>query len=219
MNTRDFKHRIYSELAIISKALSNPHRMEIIELLAQGPGSVEHIAENTETSIANASQHLQTLKAARLVKTEKKGKYSYYSLADIKVYNVWNAMRDLGMSQNAEVEKLIHNFRKSRHNLESVTMDQLLERVQGGKALVLDVRPQSEYNEGHISTALSIPHDELLQHLSSLPKNKEIVAYCRGPLCALADDAIKVLNEHGYRAIRLEVGYPEWSAKGFPVEN
>ncbi|MEX0685472.1 MAG: metalloregulator ArsR/SmtB family transcription factor [Balneolales bacterium] len=219
MNIRDFKDKIYSELAIVSKAIANPLRMEIIELLAQGPASVEYIADNTETSIANASQHLQTLKSARLVKTEKKGKYSYYSLADIKVYDVWNAMRDLGISQNAEVEKLIQDFRKSRHNLESVTMDQLLERVQGGKALVLDVRPQAEYNDGHISSALSIPYDELLEQLSSLPKNKEIVAYCRGPLCALADDAIKLLNDYGYRAIRLEVGYPEWSAKGFPIEN
>lgn len=219
MNVRDFKNKIYSELASIAKALANPHRLEIIELLAQGPSPVENIAENTGISIANASQHLQTLKSARLVKAEKKGKYSYYSLSNTGVYELWKSMRDLGFAQNAQIGKMLHDFRKSRHNLESVSSDELLERIEQGNAIILDVRPREEYEAGHIVSALSIPQNELLEKLKSLPKNKAIIAYCRGPLCAMADDAIKLLHEHGYRAARFEAGYPEWKNSGLPIEN
>lgn len=218
MNARDFKNEIYNELASVTKALANPHRLKIIELLAQGPCAVEYIANHTCLSIANASQHLQTLKSARLVKSEKRGKYSYYSLAGQKVFDVWAAMRELGFSQNAEIMKLMEEFRESRHNVESVTGSQLLERIQLGKALLLDVRPREEYESGHIASALSIPHDVLIQRLKELPKDKEIVAYCRGPLCAMADDAVELLNNKGFRAFRLETGFPEWKAKGLPIE-
>lgn len=219
MNVRDFKNRIYSELASIAKALANPHRLEIIELLAQGPSPVEYIAENTGISIANASQHLQTLKAARLVRAEKKGKYSFYSLSNPGVFELWQSMRDLGFAQNAHIEKMLQDFRKSRHNMESVSSDELLERIEQGEVIVLDVRPTEEYEAGHIASALSIPQNELIEKLKSLPKNKEIIAYCRGPLCAMADDAIKLLQENGYRAARFEAGYPEWKIQGLPVEN
>lgn len=218
LHVRVFKNKIYNELASITKALANSHRLEVIELLAQGPCSVEYIVDNTSLSVANASQHLQTLKSARLVTAEKKGKYSYYSLANQKVFEVWGAMRELGFSQNAEIEKLMKEFRKSRHNLESVTSSQLLERIQQGKALILDVRPHEEYESGHIASALSIPQDELIQKLKELPKDKEIVAYCRGPLCAMADDAVELLINHGFKAVRLETGFPEWKVKGLPVE-
>ncbi|MCC5940893.1 MAG: ArsR family transcriptional regulator [Balneolaceae bacterium] len=218
MNVRDFKNKIYAELAGITKALANPHRLEIIELLAQGPCPVEYIVDNTSLTVANASQHLQTLKSARLVTSKRRGKYSYYSLASIKVFEVWNAMRDLGFSQNAEIEKLLKEFRESHHNLESVTCSQLLERIQQGKSLLLDVRPRKEYKSGHIASALSIPQDELIEKLKELPRNKEIVAYCRGPLCAMADNAVEMLINHGYKAVRLESGFPEWKSKGLPVE-
>lgn len=218
MNVRDFKNKIFNELASITKALANPHRLEIIELLAQGPCSVEYIVKNTSLSIANASQHLQTLKSARLVRAKKRGKYSYYSLANPKVFEVWDAIRELGFSQNAEIEKLMKEFQKSRHNLESVTSSQLLKRIQQGKALLLDVRPRKEYESGHIASAMSIPQDELIQKLKELPKDKEIVAYCRGPLCAMAYDAVEMLNNHGFKAIRLETGFPEWKVNGLPVE-
>lgn len=218
MNVRDFKNKIYSELASISKAMANPHRLEIIELLAQSPCSVEYIADNTDMSIANASQHLQTLKTARLVKAEKRGKYNFYSLTDQNVYELWNTMRELGFSQNAEIGKLISGFRESRDTLESVTSTQLLERIQQEKALLLDVRPRNEYEAGHISTALSVPTDELILRLKEFPKNKEIIAYCRGPLCAMADDAVELLRKYGYKAIRLDSGYPEWKLKDLPVE-
>jgi rhodanese-related sulfurtransferase/predicted transcriptional regulator len=217
MNIRDFKNRIYNELASIAKALANPHRLEIIELLAQGPSPVETIAKNTDLSIANASQHLQTLKSARLVRSEKKGKYSYYSLSGSGVFELWKSMRDLGFAQNAQIEKLLQDFRKSRHTLESVHMDELLERIKQGKALVLDVRPRGEYEAGHIVSALSIPQNELAEKLKSLPKNKEIIAYCRGPLCAMADDAVSLLRKHGFRATRFDAGYPEWKNEGLPV--
>jgi rhodanese-related sulfurtransferase/predicted transcriptional regulator len=219
MNVRNFKNRVYNELASIVKALANPHRLEIIELLAQGPSPVETIARNTGLSIANASQHLQTLKSARLVEVEKRGRYSFYTLQNSGVFELWKSLRDLGFAQNAQIEKLLQDFRKSRHNLESVNSEELLERIEQGEALVLDVRPREEYEAGHIVSALSIPQNELVDKLKSLPKNKEIVAYCRGPLCAMADDAIKLLNEHGYRATRLEAGYPEWRSKGLPVIN
>lgn len=218
MNVRDFKNSIYSELASIAKAMANPHRLEIIELLAQGPSPVEYIADNTGISIANASQHLQTLKSARLVRAEKKGKYNFYSLSNPGVFELWQSMRDLGFAQNAQIEKMLQDFRKSRHNMESVSSDELLERIEQGEALVLDVRPSDEYEAGHIASALSIPQKELIEKLKSLPKNKEIIAYCRGPLCAMADDAIKLLQENGYRAYRFEAGYPEWKNKGLPVE-
>ncbi len=218
MIVREFKNKIYNELASITKALANPNRLEIIELLAQGPCSVEYIADHTNLKIANASQHLQTLKSARLVKMEKKGKYNFYSLVDINVFEVWRSLRELGLSQNAEIDKLINEFQESRHNLETVTSSQLLERIQQGKALLLDVRPREEYKSGHIASALSIPQEELIQKLKDLPKDKEIVAYCRGPLCAMAYDAVELLNNHGFKAFRLETGFPEWKVKGLPVE-
>jgi rhodanese-related sulfurtransferase/DNA-binding transcriptional ArsR family regulator len=218
MNVRVFKNKIYSELAAIARALANPHRLEILELLAQGPSPVEYIARNTALTIANASQHLQTLKSARLVTMEKRGKYSFYSLQNSGVFELWKSMRDLGFAQNAQIEKLLQDFRMSRHNLDPVNSEELLERIEQGKVLVLDVRPREEYEAGHIASALSVPQNELADKLKSLPKNKEVIAYCRGPLCAMADDAIKMLLEHGYRAARLDTGYPEWQSRGFPVE-
>ena len=218
MKARDFKNRIYTELSAIAKALANPHRLEIIDLLAQGPSPVEYIAKNTGMTIANASQHLQTLKSARLVRAERRGKYSYYSLQSTDVFKLWKTMRELGFAQNAQIGKLLRDFRKSRHNLESVDSDKLLDRIEKGEALLLDVRPREEYEAGHIASAVSIPKNELLERLKSLPKNKEIIAYCRGPLCAMADDAIKILHEHGYSAGRLEVGYPEWDTERKPVD-
>ena len=218
MEVREFKNHIYNELASISKAMGNAHRLEIIELLAQGAASVEYIAENTEMNVANASQHLQTLKQARLVKTQKKGKYNYYSLSSPKVFELWKAMRELGFSQNAEIERLVKDMQESRQSLEFVSSDELFERIQKGQALAIDVRPYEEYEEGHISGAISIPKEELLEKIQQLPRDKEIVAYCRGPLCAMADEAVEMLREQGYKAKRLEEGYPEWQTKGLPSE-
>lgn len=218
MNVREFKNTIYAELAKVTKALGNPHRLEIIELLAQGASSVENIANHTGLSVANASQHLQVLKKARLAKTVKKGKYSYYSLANPKVYEVWKSLRELGFSQNAEIERLIRDFRTDRQSLETVTSTDLLQRIKKNEVVVLDVRPAEEYEEGHIANAISIPSEQLLDRIDDLPKDKQIIAYCRGPLCAMADNAVELLRQHGFESKRLDEGFPDWMLQNLPVE-
>ncbi len=218
METREFKDKIYSELARVSKALSNPHRLEIIDFIAQGPASVEKIAKQTNLTVANASQHLQVLKQAKLTDISKKGNYVYYQLSNNLVYEVWKGLLALGASQIAEVEKLIHDFRHSRQALESVTCLELLDKAKINDILILDVRPHEEYEAGHISNALSIPYEQLVQKLKDLPKDKEIIAYCRGPLCVMADEAVDLLKKQGYNARRLNEGFPEWKVLGLPVE-
>lgn len=210
MNAREFKDNIYSEIATVSKALANPHRLEIVELLAQGPSSVEYVADQTNLSVASASHHLQSLKKARLATTKKEGKYRFYSLSNQHVFEVWRSMRELAFSQNAEINKLIRDFQSAHNNLEPITIQELKKRLKDGDALLIDVRPGQEYEAGHITSSLSIPKDELNRRLKDLPKDKEIIAYCRGPLCTMADEAVEVLRKQGYRATKLEVGYPEW---------
>jgi rhodanese-related sulfurtransferase/biotin operon repressor len=218
MNKREFKDRVYGELAKVTKAIGNPHRMEIIDLLAQGPFSVEKIAEQTDMSMANASQHLQVLKGARLVEVSRKGNFIYYHLASEKVFQAWRALRDLGLIQNAEAEKLIRDFYNSRHQLEPVRMEELRQKINNQEVVILDVRPEEEYERGHIHRAISIPIEELTERMKELSDATEIVAYCRGPLCVYADEAVALLREKGYKAKRLEEGFPDWWAMGFPVE-
>lgn len=218
MNLRSFKNQVYAELAEMTRALANPHRLEMLELLAQGAASVESIAKETGLSIANASQHLQTLKKARLATSRNDGKYRYYELSSDHVFRAWMELRQLGFSQNAQIDKLIQDFRTDPGALECVTTDDLLLRLRKRQAILLDVRPRQEYEQGHIASARSIPVRELMDQLDALPRDREIVAYCRGPLCAMADDAVRLLQERGYRAGRLETGYPEWQAMGLPVE-
>ena len=218
MNKRAFKDKVYSELGRVAKALANAHRMEIVDLLAQGPFSVEQIAQQTDMSIANTSQHLQVLKSARLVEVSRKGNFIFYHLAGEKVFDAWSALRELGMMQNAEVERLMHDFRNSKHQLEQVTMEELLRKIGAEVVVILDVRPEEEFYRGHIHRALSMPVDHLLERLNELPKDKEIIAYCRGPLCVFADEAVALLHGKGFKAKRLEAGFPDWQAKGLPVE-
>lgn len=202
----------------MTQALANPHRLEMLELLAQGSASVESVATETGLSIANTSHHLQTLKKARLVISRKDGKYRFYALAGSQVFRAWMELRQLGFSQNAHIVKLIRDFRTEPSSLECVTTGELMERLHKRQAILLDVRPRQEYEQGHIAYARSIPTGELMDKLDELPRDREIVAYCRGPLCAMADDAVRMLQERGYRAGRLETGYPEWEAMGLPVE-
>lgn len=218
MKAWEFKIKIYDELAQIAKAMANPNRLRIIELLAQAPSPVEYIAKQTGLSVANASQHLQTLKGAHIVTIEKRGKYNFYRLANQKVFNTWSALRELGFSQNAEISRLVNNYRSQKQSLETITSEELKQRVKEGKTLIIDVRPSPEYEAGHIAESISIPNDELKQNIDKLSKDKEIVVYCRGPLCARADDAIEVLHKNGFTAKRLVDGYPEWEALGYPVE-
>ncbi|MBO9584789.1 MAG: ArsR family transcriptional regulator [Flavobacterium sp.] len=216
-NKRDFKNAIYGQLAKITKALANPHRMEVIDLLAQGAFSVEEIAQNTDMSVANASQHLQVLKAAGLVDIKKEGNFIFYSLSDEKVFDAWRNLRDLGVKHNGEVLATIDEFRKNHHAMEPVTMDELFQKISNGGVLLLDVRSTKEFMRGHIDQALSIPFDELSLRMGELSKEMEIIAYCRGPFCVYADQAVELLLKEGFRANRMAEGYPDWKSENLPV--
>ncbi|HEY0652776.1 MAG TPA: metalloregulator ArsR/SmtB family transcription factor [Chryseosolibacter sp.] len=218
MNKREFKDKVYTELATISKALANPHRLEIIELLAQGDYSVEQIAAQTNLSVANASQHLQVMKAAYLVEVTRQGNFIHYRLANENVFKAWKALRDLGVERIASVEKLVRDFRKSKFALDSVSTNELLRKIESGKITILDVRPENEYKLGHIANAVSIPFEELSERLKELPKRSEIIAYCRGPFCVYADEAVALLTSAGYKAQRLAEGFPDWRAQDLPIQ-
>lgn len=218
MDKREFKDKIYGELAQITKAMANPHRLEIIELLAQGEYSVEQISIQTSLSIANASQHLQVLKTAQLVDVTRQGNFILYRLANANVFKTWKALRDLGLERIASVEKIIKDFRHSKFKLESVSIEGLVAKMKSEKITILDVRPEAEYKKGHIEKAISIPVSELRSRLKELPKKNQIVAYCRGPFCVYADEAVALLTKAGYKAIRLEEGFPDWRLQDLPVE-
>ena len=215
---RHFKDQLYEQFARIGKALSNPHRLELVELLAQGERTVEELAAEANLPIANASQHLQVLRAAQLVDVRRDGLYAYYRLSDERVFRVWQALRDLGEQQLAEVNRLVESFLQDRSPLQSISAAELIERIEAGDVLVLDVRPEPEYRSGHIPEARSIPVDELETRLGELPRKKEIIAYCRGPYCVFADEAVALLQRHGYRARRLVEGLPDWQVLNLPVE-
>ncbi len=218
MNNREFKDKVYNELARITRALANPHRLEIVELLAQGESSVEQIALQTSLSIANASQHLQVLKTARLVDITRQGNFIHYRLANSNVFKAWKALRELGVERIATIEKLVKDFRQSKFRLESVTINDLFRKIESGKVAILDVRPEAEFNKGHIAGAISIPIDQLAARLKELPKRNGIIAYCRGPFCVFADEAVSILTKAGYKVTRLKEGFPDWQLEGLPVE-
>lgn len=218
MNKREFKNKVYGELARITKSMANAHRLEIIELLAQGEFSVEQIAGQTNLSIASASQHLQVLKVAQLVEINRQGNFIYYRLASNNVFKAWKALRDLGFERIATIEKLVRHFRKSKYDFETVTNDDLLRKLESGNVTILDVRSESEYKTRHIANALSIPIDQLSKRLKELPMGTEIVVYCRGPFCVFADDAVALLSKAGYKVTRLKEGFPEWQLQELPVE-
>jgi rhodanese-related sulfurtransferase/DNA-binding MarR family transcriptional regulator len=216
---RQFKDELYEQFARIGKALSNPHRLELVELLAQGERTVEDLAAEANLPIANASQHLQVLRASQLVDVRRDGLYAYYRLSDERVFRVWQALRDLGELQLAEVSRLVQSFLQDRSPLQSITTSELLERIEAGDVVILDVRPDLEFQSGHIPEARSIPIDELETRLGELPPDQEIIAYCRGPYCVFADEAVTLLQNHGYRARRLIDGLPDWQALDLPVES
>lgn len=219
MNKREFKDKVYDELAKITKALGNPHRLEIIELLAQGDYSVEQISIQTDLSLANTSQHLQVLKAAQLVDIARNGNFVYYRLANANVFKAWKALRELGVERIASIDKLVKDFRQSKFKLESITINELIEKIESGKVTILDVRPETEYRKGHIPNAISIPINELSDRLKLLPKRSEIIVYCRGPFCVFADEAVAILTKAGYKAKRLEEGFPDWATMGLTIES
>jgi rhodanese-related sulfurtransferase/DNA-binding transcriptional ArsR family regulator len=218
MASRAFKDRLYGEFAAIGRALANPHRLELLDLLGQGERSVEALAQEAHLTLANASAHLQVLRRARLVDAEKRGLYVVYRLTNPGVYELWRTLRDVGASQVAEVDRLVETYLTDREALAAMSKEDLIQQLAEGAIVVLDVRPTLEYDQGHIVGSRSIPIDELERRLTELPRGQEIVAYCRGPYCVYADEAVSLLVERGFRARRLTEGLPEWRAAGYPVE-
>lgn len=215
---RRFKDALYEQFARIGKAISAPKRLELLDLLSQGPRTVEALAEQASLSIANASQHLQVLRAARLVEAEKKGLYVEYRLANDEVARFYVTTRALAESRFAEIERVTHEYFEQRGAMEPVAGDELLRRVKSGDVTVLDVRPPEEYRAGHLSGAISIPVDELQSRLKELPKNRDVVAYCRGPYCVMAIEAVQLLRKKGFRAHRLEQGVVDLRLRGLRIE-
>lgn len=216
--TRRFKDAIYEQVSRIGKAVSAPKRLELLDLLCQGPRTVERLAEQVGMSVANASQHLQILRAARLVEADKQGLYVEYRLSDDEVGQFFHDLRRVAESRLAEIERVTRGYLERRGALEAVDRDELLRRVRNSEVTLLDVRPSEEYHAGHIPGALSVPLPELKQRLTKLPKGREIVAYCRGPYCVMALDAVDLLRKNGFRARRMEQGVIEWRALGWRVE-
>jgi rhodanese-related sulfurtransferase len=216
---REFKDRLFEQFARVGKALASPKRLEIVDLLAQGERTVEEIARETAMSVASASQHLQALKGARMVEVRREGLYAHYRLADESVFRTWQAVRTLGESRLAEVDRVVETYLMDRDTLEAVGATTLMERLSDGSVVVLDVRPEEEYRAGHIPGSLSVPVEALEAALQTLPNDKEIVAYCRGPYCVFSDEAVALLRSRGYQARRMAEGLPDWRAAGLPVEN
>jgi rhodanese-related sulfurtransferase len=218
MDKRAYKDQVYGGLADLTKALANAHRLEIVDLLAQGEFTVEDIARETSLSLANASQHLQVLKGVQLVCATRDGYYLRYRLANPEVYHAWRMLRSYGLERQAGIAQVVQDFRTQRQVLQTVTIDDLLGKLEAEGVLLLDVRSPDEYRQGHLPHAVSMPFAELLGRLEELPRTGTIVAYCRGPFCVFADEVVQLLTERGYAAVRLEEGFPDWKYRGLPYE-
>ncbi len=214
---RDFKDRIYEQFARIGKALASPRRLEILDLLAQREWSVEELARATENSVASTSHHLQKLKGARLVTARREGSYVHYGLARPEVAELWRAVRQVGELRLAEIEQVVEEYLDRRDELEPVDLEELRERMETSDLVLLDVRPEDEYRAGHLEGARSVPVTEMEEYLDELPRDREVVAYCRGPYCVFSDEVVSELEERGFRARRLDAGFPDLRSAGFPV--
>jgi rhodanese-related sulfurtransferase len=212
------KARIYDQIARIGKAAASPARLELLDLLAQSPRTVEALAAETGQSVANTSHHLQVLRRAGLVAAEKAGVFVTYRLADAQVGAFVLQLRALAESRLAEIERVSREYRHRRGAMEAVGTEELLKRVRAGEVTIIDVRPELEYAAGRIPGAISIPLADLRKRLREIPKSREVVAYCRGPYCVMALDAVDVLRARGYRAHVMDVGVAEWRARGWRVE-
>jgi rhodanese-related sulfurtransferase/DNA-binding transcriptional ArsR family regulator len=218
MGSRAAKQALFDEFARVGKVLASGRRIELLDVLANGERTVEGLARQLGLSVANTSQHLQVLRQAGLVATRREGTSVHYRLAAPEVFELWRALRTLASSRLAEVERLAAAYLGARDQLEPITRQELARRLEEGDELVvLDVRPTEEHAAGHLPGAVSIPLAELRERLRELPGDREIVAYCRGPFCAFAHEAIAVLTDAGLTARRLEDGLPEWAAAGLPV--
>jgi len=216
--TRQFKDAIYEQLARIGKSLASGPRLEILDVLCQSPRGVDELAKQVGQSIANTSHHLQVLRAARLVDARKNGVHVTYRLADQEVSTFYRSLRMLAESRLLEIEQVSSNFLQARGSMEAIDRESLVARVRDGAVTVLDVRPEEEYRAGHLPGAVSVPLADLENRLTEIPKQREVVAYCRGPYCVMALDAVVLLRAHGFNATHMAEGVPDWRARGLPVE-
>jgi rhodanese-related sulfurtransferase/DNA-binding transcriptional ArsR family regulator len=212
------KREIFANLARIGTALSNPIRIEILELVAQAERSVDQLATMSGASVANASQHLQKLRQAGLVVGRKEGQFVFYRLAGDEVVGLLAALGRVGEVYLADVQRIVRLYLTQKDQLEAVSAQELLIRARKGLVTVLDVRPPQEFEAGHVPGAVNIPMSELAKRLKELPKGKEVIAYCRGPYCLMSYDAVVLLRKKGFKSRRLEAGLPEWRFSGLPVE-
>ena len=218
MSDREAKDALVGAFASVAKALGNGHRAEIVDVLAQGERSVERLADEIGQSVANTSHHLRLLADAGLLRTRREGNHVYYRLASDRVGQLWGALRDVAVEHVAEIAVLRDGYLGDRNGVELIDAPELAARLEKGRVVVLDVRPSDEYEAGHIAGARSAPLDELPELLGALPRSREIVAYCRGPYCVYADDAVRLLRRRGLRARRLDTGFPEWRRAQLPTE-
>ncbi|WP_438426508.1 ArsR/SmtB family transcription factor [Aquimarina macrocephali] len=218
MNKQEFKNSIYQEIANVAKALANPYRLRILNLISQDDYSVEQIADEIGVSIANASQHLQVLKKVKLLKTTKNGHYVIYSLSNKNVYTLWNSLQSFSLQNSLEIQATLQNFKQEKFAaVSSINIDEIVANSNFDDLYFLDVRPEKEFKKEAIANAKSIPIELLKDNITQLPKSQQIIVYCRGPLCVFADEAVQYLQENGYDAIRLQEEVLEWKQKGLPV--
>lgn len=218
MGDRQAKQTLYDALAEVAKAMASGRRAELVDVLIQGERSVEDLADETGQSVANTSQHLQRLLRSGLVSSRRDGNRIFYSVAGPSVYTLWRTLRDAAVSHVEQIDEVAQAYLGSREGLATITRDQLRRRLTDRDVVVLDVRPSSEYDAGHIRGALSVPMGELRSRLDEIPDGTDVVAYCRGPFCVYADDAVRLLSRGGRTALRLEDGFPEWAADQLPIE-
>ncbi len=215
---REFKDALYAQFARIGHALASPRRIELLDLLGQGERTVEALAAHVAMPVKNTSAHLRVLRQSRLVETRRDGTYVYYRLADEDVFRLLRALETLGHSRLADVQQVVQSYLDGPDELEPVTIQELQRLMREDDVTVVDVRPSEEYEAGHIPGALSVPVPELKRRLREVPKNREVIAYCRGRYCVYSLDAVRLLRKHGYRARRAYEGLPDWRAAGLPLE-
>lgn len=214
----EHKERLYEIFSRIGNALANPHRLEILDLLIQAPRTVDELASLTHMSIANTSQHLQRLKQARLVDDRRSGQAVRYHLADLSVMRLWLSLRSTAEHQLGEIDQALNQYRPLKDQFKKISMDEFRRQIAADEILVIDVRPEEEYRTGHLPGTISMPIDSILENIDSIPKEKMVVAYCRGPYCVYADQALEILSARGWQVARLEEGVAEWQAAGNPLE-
>ena len=212
------KQLLNEQLSLIAQSLASPQRLELLEYLSQTERSVDDLSQLASLSIANTSRHLQILKQASLVEVRREGVKRFYRLTGNDVTNLISSLRNTAEIHLAEVERLTHSYLNKKGDLEAISAEELIERSKNNEVTILDVRPQEEFLAGHLPNAINIPPDQIQQHIKRLACNKEIVAYCRGPYCLFAYDAVKTLRHKGFQARRLENGFPEWKAAGYPIQ-